>query len=155
MGALFLALWACSPYEGTWLLFSEVTKSAEASDEGREGQLTAEIHALSDGSYAATFSGITLLGTIEGTELSMDLENGYTYSGPGCDELSASTAYSLDGEISPSSGFDGRLKVVSVQETKACGGNDSESSTTEYAVMGVKLEANDAMHADGAGSASF
>ena len=147
MSALLLTLLACNPYEGTWMLYAEVTKAPDPSEEGLDMVFTADLVAMSDGSYTADFTSFRLTGTIEGDEVNMEYVEGYTYSAPDCDEMTSSATYSLDGTISPTEGFDGTLKVVSLQERKACGGSDSDSSTTEYSMTGVKLSANDDAHA--------
>jgi len=149
MGLLLLSLLGCDPYSGTWLLFYEVIESPEKSDIGRDQTISAEVYQLSDGGYGVDFGSLLMFGTIEGGELSADYESGYTYSDDNCDESSSTTTYSITGDISASAGFDGEMKYVTVQETKACGGSDSDSTTTVGSVTGVKLNANDDLHADG------
>lgn len=147
MGALLLTLLACNPYEGTWVLYAEVSKSPSDSDVGRDYSTSLELFALSDGSYAATLGSSPLVGTIENNELSLEDTSGYTYSAPNCDENTSTSTTSLEGEFDGQGGFSGKLKQVSKQETKGCGGDDSDSTTYEYTVTGVKLSANDPAHA--------
>jgi hypothetical protein len=147
MGTLLFTLLACSPWDGSWLLFLEVAESPVESEVGRDMSGVAEFHELADGGFAADFGGLTLVGTVEGDEVSLDFEAGYTYSGPSCDESTSRTTSSLDGTLSSETGFVGELRLVQSQETKACGGNDSESSVTLYDVTGVRMQANDGAHA--------
>lgn len=152
MVALLFTLLACNPYEGTWVILAEVSKSPEDSDVGQDYSTLLELHALSDGSYAAYFGSYPLTGTIEGNELSLSYTTGYTYSGPGCGENRSTGTMSLEGDFDGAGGFSGKLKQVSVTETTACGGDDSDSQTYEYDITGVKLSANDAVHKSGAAS---
>lgn len=147
MGALLLTLLACNPYEGTWVLYAEVAKSPDDSDIGRDYSTSMELFALSDGSYAGNLGSTPLTGTIENNELSLEHTSGYTYSAANCDENTSTSTVSVEGTFDGQGGFDGKLKQVSTQETKACGGSDSDSVTYEYSVTGVKLSANDPAHA--------
>lgn len=149
MGALLLTLLACNPYEGTWVIFGEVSKSPDDSQLGQDISTTLELHALSDGSYTGDFASILLAGSIENNELSLSTTEGYTYSGPGCDERRYSRTVSFTGDFDGAGGLSGKLKLVDAAETTACGGDDNDSQTYEYSITGAKLSANDASHAAG------
>ena len=152
MGALLLTLLACNPYEGTWMIFAEVSKSPDEAQLGQDLATTLELHALSDGSYTGDFVSLLLSGSIENDELSLSTTDGYTYSGPSCDERRSSRTVSFTGDFDGAGGLSGKLKLVDVVETTACGGDDSNSQTYENTITGAKLSANDSSHAAGSPS---
>ena len=139
-------------YDGTYILFSTLTKNTANPDDddiGKEERSLGTIASTSEGTLVMDWGGILMVGEMgEKKSFSVQRESGTDSSGEGCATKVDKTTITCDGLFTKDGGVTATLAMIDKLTIQDCDGWDDTDETFEYEwdLTAVQINANDGSH---------